>query len=53
MIQVTFIFLQRAKVPTGKLPEQLIIDNRKKEDKRAEAVQVTDYHKRMDLVVSD
>jgi len=39
-------------VPTGKLPEQLIIDNRKKEDKRAEAVKVTEYHKMMDMVVS-
>ena len=44
--------LQKAKVPNGKLPEQLILESRKKEEKREEAIKVTEYNKMMDLMVS-
>ena len=44
-------FFQKAKMPSKKLPENLILERRKKDDLRDEAVKITKYHQMMDLKV--
>lgn len=45
------MFLQRAKMPSKNLPEQLILERRKQDDLRDEAIQITKYNKMFDLKV--